>query len=111
MSASSSPPNPDLVQEDTVNDHRSDCLSRYGGCCDCGFEEIKGLLHHRATVAKILRDMESERDRFRDGMLVLLGPIDGPAVWECAHGVSVKAKCRKNCHLNPVRDAIKLLPR
>lgn len=58
-----------------------------------------------------LESMEAERDAFREGMLALLGDPDFRTEYECQHGTPLGRKCVKHCNLNPVRAAIKLMPR
>ena len=58
-----------------------------------------------------IKDLQDERDAFRDGMLALLGGPGFRTEYECEHGTPLGRKCVKHCHLNPTRDAIKRLPR
>jgi hypothetical protein len=55
--------------------------------------------------------IRQERDVFLAGMIALLGAPDYRTEYECQHGTPLGCRCRKDCHLNVVRAALKHLPR
>ena len=48
-----------------MNDHHSDCMTRYGGVCDCGFSEIVKLKARVAELEKENRILKNEVDDLR----------------------------------------------
>ena len=55
---------------------------------------------------------KDERDDLRDALLAILGAPDFRTEYECQHGTPLGQKCGiRGCHLNPVRLALKHLPK
>ena len=64
------------------------------------------------TLSQVLDRHQDKVEDLAEALLSLLGAPDYRTTYECEHGTVLGQKCHaRNCHLKPVRLALKHLPK